>query len=147
MLDNNFDLVKKHLSEFLIKTLGEHVIEDGAEIEEIHDSFGPVSTSSKSFEYFKMPNSCNFYVIDQEEDAGKVGLLVDSAKDDEPIGIDCEWRPSMNVFHKAQGPSIIQICDSKNIFIIDLLKMKNSVLLANILQKLFEDRIVVGFGF
>lgn len=43
LLDNNFELVKEHLSDHLIKTLGEHVIEEGAEIDEIHDNFGPVS--------------------------------------------------------------------------------------------------------
>ena len=106
-----------------------------------------MSPSNQSLEFLYLPKSVSIHIIDKEEDAGKAELLMETAENDEPIGIDCEWRPSMNVFHKAQGPSIIQICDSKNCFIIDLIQMKNSVRLADILQKVFEDRIVVGFGF
>ena len=74
-------------------------------------------------------------------------LLDQTADIDEPLGIDCEWRPSMNVFHKAQGPSIIQIADSKNCYIIDLIALRNCQLLADKLQKIFENRITTGFGF
>ena len=66
-----------------------------------------MSPSNQSLEFLYLPKSVSIHIIDKEEDAGKAELLMETAENDEPIGIDCEWRPSMNVFHKAQGPSII----------------------------------------
>jgi hypothetical protein len=66
---------------------------------------------------------------------------------DEPIGIDSEWRPSMNVFHQPQGPSILQLSDSKHCFIVDLIQLKKSTKLSDALKELFNTRLIVGFGF
>ena len=49
----------------------------------------------------KIPESVQIHIIDSEESVELLGLLDKTSKDDEPLGIDSEWRPSMNVFHKA----------------------------------------------
>jgi hypothetical protein len=92
--DQNRGLVERHLSEFIKSELDAHEIE--VEIEGIPDFFGPVSKSSKSVEYFSLPESVKVHVIDSEQQISKLDLL----SREEPIGIDSEWRPSMNVFHK-----------------------------------------------
>ena len=66
---------------------------------------------------------------------------------DSPIGIDSEWRPSMNIFHQPQGPSILQISDQNNCFVIDLIGLKDSQKLSGMLKEIFETRILAGFGF
>ena len=116
--EQNKSLVEGHLSEFIKGELEKHEID--LEIDPLADSFGPISQSSKSMEYFHLPKKFQVYVIEREDQISSLDLL---SKED-PIGIDSEWRPSMNVFHKPQGPSILQISDSSNCFIIDLINLR-----------------------
>lgn len=118
IFDENRELVEKNLSDHIKKELDNHQIE--LEIEPISDKFGPITASSKSLRYLQMP--IDVTIIDKEDqDFLKLIMAVD-----EPLGIDLEWRPSLNVFHEAQGPSIMQLSNSKNCFIFDLLSLKDS---------------------
>ena len=64
------------------------------------------------------------YFLDTEEGLKMFDLFELTKEADEPIGIDSEWRPSMNVFHESQGPSIVQLSDSKTCLILDMLALK-----------------------
>ena len=76
-------------------------------MEEITDINGPVTQSTPAVKYLKLPENIVTHIIDSEMNLNKLDLLKESLKDDEPIGIDSEWRPTMNVFHQTQGPSIL----------------------------------------
>jgi hypothetical protein len=65
LFDSNKSLVEHHLSDFIKSDLDKHEIE--LEIDPLEDSFGPVSKSSKSIEYFKLPNKFQVHVIENEE--------------------------------------------------------------------------------
>jgi len=64
------------------------------EVGTIPDTFGPLSQSGKTIHYLSVPNDLNIHLIDSED---KLNLLDDLS--DEPLGIDSEWRPTLNVFH------------------------------------------------
>lgn len=66
------------------------------QMEEIKDTFGPVTSSSPGVRYLSLPDGFAVHFIGDEASVEKFELLSGS---DEPIGIDSEWRPSMNVFH------------------------------------------------
>ena len=76
-------------------------------IGEIIDVDGPITAKTKEFAYFSLPKNSKIHLIDTEETVSLLDLLDETVGIDEPLGIDCEWRPSMSVFHKAQGPSIM----------------------------------------
>ena len=63
--------------------------------------------------------------------------------------MDSEWRPSVTKWHEVLGPAIFQISGSSDTFIIDILALKNSINLDNMLSSIFQNpkTIVVGFGF
>lgn len=51
--------------------------------------------------HFALPKNSKIHLIDNEETVPLLDLINETIEMDEPLGIDCEWRPSMNVFHKA----------------------------------------------
>ena len=63
--EQNKSLVEGHLSEFIKGELDKHEID--LEIDPLADSFGPISQSSKSMEYFHLPKKFQVYVIERED--------------------------------------------------------------------------------
>mmetsp|Transcript_1928 Transcript_1928/g.2759 ORF Transcript_1928/g.2759 Transcript_1928/m.2759 type:complete len:118 (+) Transcript_1928:1428-1781(+) len=104
----------------------------------IEDSFGPLTASTKSVHYLHLPSDdgFQFHLIDTEDKIeNELRSFINDG--DEPVGIDSEWRPSMNVFHQSQGPSILQLSTSKQAVIVDLLTLRYSEALAAVLKELF----------
>ena len=113
---------------------------------QIRDTFGPLLSSSAGLKYFDLPKSVNVHLIDTEDKIDLIHKLNESG--DEPIGIDSEWRPPLNVFHQTLGPSIIQLSDSKNAFIIDVISLEDKIdRLTTHVKKALGNRLLVGFGF
>ena len=61
--------------------------------------------------YLELPKSVQIHYIDSEEKIGLFDYLGPAPEnpfdDPDPLGIDSEWRPTLNVFHLSRGPSII----------------------------------------
>lgn len=70
-------------------------------IGEIIDTPGPITENTKEMAHFALPKNSKIHLIDNEETVPLLDLINETIEMDEPLGIDCEWRPSMNVFHKA----------------------------------------------
>lgn len=140
---SNLELVDRHLSDFIKSELTKHEIE--YPIEPIKDTFGPITASSPAVRYLRVPESLQVLEVNAEDKIHLIDLLAPS--ETEPLGIDCEWRPSMNIFHVTQGPSILQVSDSQTCLIIDLITLRNSKELCSKLKHLFKTRLIVGFGF
>lgn len=136
--------LESHLSKVIIEDIEKTEIE--LEIEEIRDGFEPLTTSSKALMYLSLPPSVEFLLVDSEDSLSRFKLLV-SENAGEPLGIDTEWRPPLNIFHKIQGPSILQLSGSNMAFVIDLLALKSSSELCEILQFVFTQHPIIGFGF
>ena len=64
------------------------------------------------------------------------------------IGIDSEWRESLELFGKTQT-SIIQLSDynGKNIFILDIIELNKEENFKDIFEKLFILKTFISFGF
>ena len=81
----------------------------------------------------------------QAKNSGKAPLwILESQK---IIGIDCEWRPSITKYHQA-GVALIQIACKDYVFLIDIIALKDSERLDEILTNIFiSDIIIVGMDF
>ena len=66
----------------------------------------------------------------------------------EYIGIDTEWKQSMNIQNKIEV-SIIQMCDftEKNIMIIDLITLNKINNFYECFEKMFKNKKFIGFSF
>ena len=66
----------------------------------------------------------------------------------EYIGIDTEWKQSMNIQNKIEV-SIIQMCDftEKNIMIIDLITLNKINNFYEYFEKMFKNKKFIGFSF
>ena len=101
IFNQNYSMIENHITDHMKQIINDVQIE--LEIESIHDQFGPVSQSSSILRYLNLPDLDQYKVffVDSESDIDKIDLLMATTDEDEPIGIDSEWRPSMNVFHVA----------------------------------------------
>ena len=61
------------------------------------------------------------------------------------IGLDAEWRPNMTKFIKTR-PSLLQISDASNVYIVDLLSLSSSPKLNDILGQVFQDETSLKVG-
>ena len=101
----------------------------------IEDRFGPISEPVD--EYFQLPEETKVTFIGNEEDVKLIEILLDCPI----IGIDCEWRPSLVKFNKT-GVALLQIGDTKNVFLVDMKALKESEALDSILTRVFtSDKI------
>jgi len=64
------------------------------------------------------------------------------------IGMDSEWRPQLTKFDKMR-PAVFQICDSDNVYLVDLIALAESKPLDDLMTELLTspDTIFVGFNF
>ena len=110
----------------------------------LKDSFEPVSYSA--FEhYLQIPKGVKVHFIQSEQD---LELLSGFLQDSEAVGIDTEWRPAVNIFHNTQGPSILQLSDGQNwAAVVDLISLRKSKIFNAVLRKMFDEKVIVGFGF
>jgi hypothetical protein len=95
----NEELVGRHLSEHIKSELLSHEIE--YPIEDIKDVFGPITASSSAVGYLQVPEKLKVHFIDTDDKLSLIDLLQETEVANEPIGIDSEWRPSMNIFHQT----------------------------------------------
>lgn len=82
--------------------------------------------------------------IGTEKDIYKLEILFN----EELIGVDSEWRPQLTQYHKT-APSLFQISGSQNAFLIDLVSLRKSQALDQMLSQIFSNRnsTIIGFGF
>ena len=68
-------------------------------------------------------------------------------KDSNYFGIDCEWKQSIELYEKDKV-SIMQICDfeEKNVMLLDLKKL-NFKEFYDSFEKLFKNKIFIGYSF
>ena len=64
----------------------------------------------------------------------------------EVIGVDSEWYPTSSKFDKNLA-SILQMASSSSILIIDLLNLKNEEMFIEKLQRVIENKKILGFQF
>jgi len=106
------------------------------------DEYGPVSRPIDKF--VVIPNYVKMIWIETEEDIDKLDLLLD----EEYIGIDSEWRPTLTQYHQT-GPSLLQMSGKEAIFLIDLMALQICKELNDKLTQIFcnPHSIIVGFSF
>jgi len=109
----------------------------------VEDLFEPVSSPHK--DYFPLPVDIKYDFIDTEELVNKLRVL----QGQKYIGVDSEWRPQVTRWHEVLGPATFQISGYADSFIIDILALKNSKKLDNMLSSIFQNpkTTVLGFGF
>lgn len=83
-----------------------------------YDVFGPLT---QEVQCITLPEHVKLEWISTLEDIPKLAQLFE-----EPfIGVDSEWRPSLAKFHKT-APALFQISGSKVAFLIDMVSLKES---------------------
>ena len=61
------------------------------------------------------------------------------------IGLDCEWRPNLTKFIKTDT-AILQISDERTCYLIDLIALKGSEKLNQVLKAVFLDDSILKVG-
>lgn len=62
--------------------------------------------------------------------------MLEELLDSEYIGVDSEWRPTMTKFDPMR-PALLQICNEKRAFLIDLVALANNFVLDKTLSAIF----------
>ena len=95
--------------------------------------------------YLRLPADVKLDFIDNENKIDKLMKLSGCKY----VGVDSEWRPQIHKWHKTEGVAIFQIGSDKDVFLIDLVKLKDSAKLNSTLSDVFthENTTVVGFSF
>ena len=106
--------------------------EEDMNIDCIEDKFSPISEPKES--YFQIPEGTNVTFIGCEEDIPLAAPLLEATN----LGIDCEWRPSLVKFNKT-SIALLQIGDKKDVFLIDMVALKESEALDELLTKVFRN--------
>lgn len=65
------------------------------------------------------------------------------------IGVDSEWRPKLTRWHKTHGIAILQIAGENEVFIVDMIALRQSKALDQMLTRIFsnEHSVIIGCGF
>jgi hypothetical protein len=107
-----------------------------------YDEFEVLSRPKE--DYMQLPEDVTCDWITDEKDVERLSILMS----EEFIGVDSEWRPQLTQFHKT-APSLLQISGEKNGFLIDLVSLKKSQILDDMLSKIFANpnSTIIGFGF
>lgn len=107
-----------------------------------YDEFEVLSRPKE--EYMELPKDVTCDWIETENDVQRLSILLN----EEFIGVDSEWRPQLTQFHKT-APSLLQISGEKDGFLIDLVSLKKSQVLDDMLSKIFSNptSTIIGFGF
>ena len=107
------------------------------------DMFEPVSTPHQ--EYLRLPVDMLVEFIGKEKDVYKLEVLIGQKY----VGVDSEWRPKISASHKTSGIAILQLGGLNEAFIVDLLALRGSKKLDNMLTRIFGHKksIILGFGF
>ena len=107
-----------------------------------YDEFEVLSRPKEDF--IQLPDEVGLDWVGTEKDVQKLEVLMH----EELIGVDSEWRPQLTRYHKT-APSLFQISGSKNAFLIDLLSLKKSKVLDQMLSQIFRNpnSTIIGFGF
>ena len=107
------------------------------------DMFDPVSTPVQ--EYLRLPVDLAVDFISKEKDIQKLEVLVGKPF----VGVDSEWRPQITRWHNTKGIAILQLGTSNEAFIVDLLALKTSKKLDEMLLRIFTHKKtkILGFGF
>ncbi|CAI2385260.1 unnamed protein product [Moneuplotes crassus] len=124
------------------------------EIDCIKDEFAPISTDDCDQEdLMRLPSRVKTMIIDHESqlefpiDINESRSPKDILESAEILGIDCEWRPPITRFD-AKGVALIQIASREVVFLIDIIALKDSAKLDQILTKIFtSETTIVGMDF
>jgi len=120
---------------------GIEITEEEMNIDCIEDSFGPISEPKE--EYFRMPEETKVVFIGSEEEVKLAEPLLDMPL----IGIDSEWRPALVKFNHT-NVALLQIGNTQNVYLIDMVALKESQVLDELLVKVFtsEDINIIGMS-
>lgn len=58
--------------------------------------------SKPRLHYLRLPEDVNYAFIESEEDIDKLNNLLNQPY----IGVDAEWRPNINAWHKTKGVAL-----------------------------------------
>ena len=84
------------------------------------DLFEPVSTPPA--EHLRLPKDLEVEFVGDEATVKKMEVLVGQKM----IGVDSEWRPQMSKQHKTKGIALLQIAGFNEVFLVDLIALRNS---------------------
>ena len=98
-------------------------------LERPNDDFKPILEGAH-----RLPNDVRVMFIEREDQVGELECLFGS----QLIGVDSEGRPQLCSLTQ-NSPCILQISDTKNAFLIDLLKLSTSQHLNQTLTKIFQN--------
>lgn len=107
-----------------------------------YDGFGPLSQPVDK--YIMFPQHIKVEMVATLGDLVKLDVLLD----EQYIGVDSEWRPSLSKFHKTY-PSLFQISGARATFLIDFVSLRDSTELDRKLTEIFNNprSVIVGFSF
>ena len=107
------------------------------------DLFEPVSTPPA--EHLRLPKDLEVEFVGDEATVKKMEVLVGQKM----IGVDSEWRPQMSKQHKTKGIALLQIAGFNEVFLVDLIALRNSKKLDEMLTRIFTHKtsLILGFSF
>lgn len=109
----------------------------------IKDMFEPVSLPAD--EHLRFPVDNYFVGIYKEADIKQLQPLVGQRF----VGVDSEWRPQLTKFHTTQGVATLQLSGKKHTFVVDMIGLRESKKLDDMLCNIFGNpkTTILGFGF
>ena len=97
-----------------------------------NDMFEPCSIPRK--DYLRLPENIKIEFIDSEDKINSLRSLIGQKY----IGVDAEWRPQVHRWHKTEGLALFQIGSEKEVYLIDIIGLKNLPLLDEVLSAIFS---------
>lgn len=103
------------------------------------------SVSTPLEEYYQMPEESVVEFIGCEEDIEKAKSLIDM----EVIGVDSEWRPTINNLATGHRVALLQVGNRHEVFLFDMLVMPFIPEFDELMTKVFSNpkSIIVGMSF
>lgn len=134
-----YDLLRQDVQEFLD---GVHIEQSDMNIDCVPDVFSTLSKPTD--EYFKLPEDIRVTFIGTDEEVKLCEPLLHSSC----LGVDCEWRPNI-VKEIKSGVALLQIGDLKDIFLIDMIALRESEVLDELLCRVFSNdkTNIIGMSF
>ena len=114
----------------------QHVTFDASKDTTFDDQFGPITPDC-----LRLASYIQIHEINTEESIDSLLNLIDQPV----IGFDIEWKPNLTKFVKLR-PSLLQISDFANVYMIDLLMLGDSTKLDKTLIKIFTNEISLKLG-
>lgn len=117
----------------LAKDLENMVYEENKDFKPLKDLFEPISTPTA--DHLRLPADLLVEFIGQEAHVKKMEVLVGQKM----IGVDSEWRPVVSKSNKTKGIALLQIAGFNEVFLVDLIALRTSRKLDDMLTRIFTN--------